>query len=156
VADKRDTERKTLTGAQIADADLWEAVDVSDPTMAASGTNFCATTNELANALATRIKAPVTIVVDTNVTVVAGNEVIGYVNVTAARAIVLPTTAAFGAGRRLIIADLTGGCSATNTLTVQRAASDTISGATTHIAVSVAYGARTYLADGLGRWIVLS
>jgi hypothetical protein len=156
VADKRDSERKLLTGAQVADGDLWEGMDISDPSMAASGTNFCSTTVELAVALATRIKAPVRLVIDANATVVAGDEILGFVSLTAARSISLPATFTFGAGRRLVIYDVNGSASATNTLTVQRAGTDTISGANTHIAVSIAYGARTYLSDGLGRWIVAS
>lgn len=145
-----------VDGSAIADNDVVAFVDVSDPAMHISGTDKPTDFTGLAKALATRIKMPIRQVNDVNTTVVPGDVVIAYNLLTAARSIVLPTAAAFGAGRPLIIVDLAGEASATLTLTVQRAGSDTISGSTSHLAVTTPYGVRQYLSDGVARWIVLS
>ena len=48
MANKRISELTSITGANLADADLLVVVDVSDPTMAASGTNKKVTLDEFA------------------------------------------------------------------------------------------------------------
>lgn len=155
MTDKRDTELGTITGPLIADGDLWPVVDVSDTSMAISGTDKTLTTVQAAVALGTRLAARIVAVADVNYTIVQGDEMIEYTNLTAARSILAITAAAFGAGRRLFISDQSGNASPTLALTLQRAAADTISGSTSYAAVTTPYGTRGFMSDGVSRWIVL-
>jgi len=70
---------------------------------------------------------------------------------TLSRAVTLPAASAINAGRELIIADESGTVTATNTLVITRAGTDTIDGATTET-INVAYGARRLTSDGVSKW----
>ena len=69
MANKRISELTSITGANLADADLLVVVDVSDPTMAASGTNKKITMAELAkdSALTDNLIAKTTLTTDGDV-----------------------------------------------------------------------------------------
>ena len=76
--------------------------------------------------------------------------IISYTSITASRIVTLP--AATNAGQRIVIVDGSGSCSATNTIVITRAGSDTINGATTYT-LSTAYGSVTLLANGTTNWV---
>lgn len=91
-------------------------------------------------------------VADAAYTVASGRDVIvSYTSLTAARAITLP--AATVSGQRITVVDESGACSASNTLTLTRAGSDTIAGATT-LVLSSAYASVTLISSGGGLWTV--
>ena len=99
--------------------------------------------------VATYEELPVS-VADANYTVAIREDcIIQYNTLTAARVITLP--AATTTGQRIILMDMSGSCSATNTLTVNRAGSDTINGGTSVI-VNTAYGSVTLVSNGAGKW----
>lgn len=76
------------------------------------------------------------------------------VDTTAARAITLPAANGVTAGRFYIIKDVTGSA-ATNNITINRAGSDTIQGATTHV-IDRNYGFAILSSDGTSSWTVVS
>lgn len=63
----------------------------------------------------------------------------------------LPAANAVNAGQMLVVADLAGGISATNTLTIARAGSDTLNGGTS-IALNAAYASAMLWSDGVSAW----
>lgn len=70
----------------------------------------------------------------------------------AARIWTLPTAAAFGLGCMLVLADESGTATATFTISVARAASDTINGATSLAVINVAFGKAFLISDGVSKW----
>lgn len=75
------------------------------------------------------------------------------VDASAARSITLPAASAVGAGRYYIFSDSTGTAN-TNNITINRAGSDTIDGATS-VALTHAYGALQLVSDGTSAWAVI-
>ena len=90
--------------------------------------------------------------VDSNKTFSAGKTAV-YTTVvfTAPRTITIPLASAVSAGRQIIIDDEIGGVTSTNTLTVTRAGSDTINGASTFI-LNKTYGVVRLISDGVSKW----
>ena len=72
----------------------------------------------------------------------------------AARAVALPAASAYPTGTRLIVIDKSGSCSATNTITLNRAGSDTINGATSAV-LATAYGHLAIESNGSGKWTIV-
>ena len=70
----------------------------------------------------------------------------------AARVVTLPAANAVPVGAELIVADQSGTVTTTNTITVQRAGSDTINGGTS-VVIGQAYGWRRFVSDGVAAWI---
>jgi len=70
---------------------------------------------------------------------------------TAARTVTIPAANTVNAGYELIIADLFGTITSTNTLIIARAGTDTINGATS-IVIGAAYGMRRLFSDGISKW----
>lgn len=91
---------------------------------------------------------------DVNSTVTNLMNYLGYTTLTAARTVTLPAASAFNAGQRITIADETGNCSATLTLTINRAGSDTINGLTSYV-LSNARSSVTLVSDGVSGWLSL-
>lgn len=86
-----------------------------------------------------------------NYTITASDPgVIGVTNTAAPRTITLPLAIAVPAGRPVTVKDESGGA-ATNNITVSRAGSDTIDGATTKV-ISTNYGVTTVYSDGISKW----
>lgn len=79
------------------------------------------------------------------------NKVIALTN-TAARAITMPAASTYQVGASFSIVDEAGTAAAAN-ITMTRAGSDTINGATTSV-ISTNYGARTYYSNGSNAWFV--
>ncbi|GAA2817332.1 hypothetical protein EDC40_103636 [Aminobacter aminovorans] len=74
---------------------------------------------------------------------------------TAGRIWSLPAASAYKAGRRLVVRDAVGGVSSTNTLTIQRAGTDTIDGATTLVLDTPWEGAEL-VSNGADAWSVMA
>ena len=74
---------------------------------------------------------------------------------TAARIWTLPLAAAYGAGRILRVVDSIGTVTPTNSLTLQRQGTDTISGATSYV-LSQAYQSALLASNGAGLWTVIA
>lgn len=70
---------------------------------------------------------------------------------TAPRTFTLPAASAVAAGWEVVVQDESGTVNTTNTLTVARAGSDTINGATSTV-IGVAYGWRRFTSNGTNKW----
>jgi len=79
---------------------------------------------------------------------------IAYTAITAARVVSLLAAAAYPTGTQLTVVDESGSCSATDTITISRAGSDTINGATS-IALNAAYGYATIETNGSNAWTII-
>lgn len=75
---------------------------------------------------------------------------IGITSTAAARTVTLPAASAVSAGRTFVVKDESG-AAATNNITVQRAGSDTIDGATTKV-INTNYGSARLYSDGASKW----
>lgn len=71
---------------------------------------------------------------------------------TAARTWTLPAANTVKVGKRIRVVDFQGTITGTNTLTIQRAGSDTVNGGTS-ISISSAYGGVTLESDGVSKWV---
>ena len=78
-------------------------------------------------------------VADAAYSVAAGISIVAYTSISAARAVTLPAASSFNAGQQLLVVDESGSCTSSNTITLNRAGSDTINGATS-AKISAAYG----------------
>lgn len=89
---------------------------------------------------------------DTNYTILATDRTVGTsTSLTAPRTWTLPAASAVNPGQRILIADYAGGVTNTNTLTVTRAGSDTVNGATS-VTINVTNGAYELIPDGISKW----
>lgn len=70
---------------------------------------------------------------------------------TAPRTLSLPAANSVPAGHEIVIGDASGSVTLTNTITIQRAGTDTINGQTSTIIASP-YGARSLSSDGVSKW----
>lgn len=93
-------------------------------------------------------------VADANHTVAIGEAVIAYTSITAARGVTLPAANTYQPGQQLLVVDESGSCSSVNTITLNRAGSDTINGSTTAIIAS-AYGYVCIESNGSGQWTIV-
>ena len=91
---------------------------------------------------------------DAAYTALATDRMIAYTALTAARTVTLPAASAFPTGTKLLVVDESGACSATNTITVARAGSDTINGATSAV-IATAYGYVALESNGSSKWTVV-
>jgi hypothetical protein len=89
---------------------------------------------------------------DTNGTISATDRSYFHTALTAARTDTLPAANSVNAGQILYLIDFRGVASATNTVTVQRAGSDTVNGGTSFTALNSAYGEANCWSDGSSRW----
>jgi len=92
---------------------------------------------------------------DANYTAQVTDRMIAYIALTAMRGVTLPASSTFPAGARLTVVDETGACSPTNTITLTRAGSDTINGASS-IIISAPYGYLTLESNVAGKWTVVN
>jgi hypothetical protein len=95
-----------------------------------------------------------TAVSDANYTVLPTDRLIAYAAITAARTVTLPPAASYPVGVILWIADQSGACSTTNTITISRAGSDTIDGGASAL-LNAAYDATALTSDGVSRWTIM-
>lgn len=89
---------------------------------------------------------------DSNYSILATDRTVGTsAALTAPRTWTLPAANAVNPGQTLDVADYFGGVTGTNTLTIQRAGSDTISGATS-VVINGAFGRFQFRSDGVSKW----
>lgn len=89
---------------------------------------------------------------DTNGTIVAADRCYYHTALSAARTDTLPAANSVNAGQVFYLTDFRGVATASNTITLQRAGSDTINGGATVVAVAAQYGAGIFWSDGVSRW----
>lgn len=94
-----------------------------------------------------------TAIADANYTVLPTDREVAYTSITAPRVVTLPAANAFPAGHALVILSESGSISTTNSLTINRAGSDTIAGQTSATIVT-AYGHIRLYSDGVSKWTV--
>ena len=92
-----------------------------------------------------------TTVSDANYTIVPADSKVAYITLTAARTLTLPGATAYPPGQTLWILDETGDCSATDTVTIVPAGSDTIAGGTSVI-MSNPYQKLAFHSNGSNLW----
>ena len=94
-------------------------------------------------------------VADANYTVTLPSSIIiAYTSITAARTIVLPA-ASLAAGQVIWVLDESGSVSTTLSLTINRAGSDTIEGATSYV-LTGQYGAVCFESNGSNKWVMMT
>lgn len=89
----------------------------------------------------------------TNYTITGYEVVVGVTSTAAARTITLPAATAVLAGQVFTVKDESG-AAATNNITVARAGTDTIDGATSKV-VNTNYGFVRFYSDGVSKWFVV-
>lgn len=90
---------------------------------------------------------------DSNYTMLATDRTVGTnAAFTASRTWTLPAANAVNPGQEIIVADFQATVTATNTLVISRAGSDTINGAGTSVTIGVASGAYMLKSDGVSKW----
>ena len=89
---------------------------------------------------------------DANYTILSTDRMVYHTALSAPRTDTLPAANAVNAGQQFVISDFAGVAGATNTITLQRAGSDTINGGNTVVAVNSQYGAGIFWSDGSSRW----
>ena len=95
-----------------------------------------------------------TAVSDANYTALTTDRLIAYTAITAARVVTLPAASAYPKGTQLLIVDESGSVSSTSTITVNRAGSDTIDGATSAV-IAAAYGYLELESNGSNAWTIV-
>ena len=90
---------------------------------------------------------------DVNYTIKSTDRVVAHTALSTARTDTLPSAAALNAGQHIIETDIYAVATASNTITLTRAASDTINGATSIVAINVARGGQDCISDGVSKWI---
>ncbi|MBN9304119.1 MAG: hypothetical protein BGO82_17235 [Devosia sp. 67-54] len=89
---------------------------------------------------------------DSDYTIAATDRsVITSASLTAARTWTLPAANSVNAGQHLVVADMAGGINGSNTLTLQRAGSDTINGSASAVLGSQ-YAYADLISDGVSKW----
>jgi len=96
-----------------------------------------------------------TAVSDSSYTAQTTDRDIAYTALTAARTVTLPAASSFPAGCHLSIIDETGNCSATKSITVVRAGSDTIDGVNSAV-LACAYAGLVLVCNGSNAWTILA
>jgi hypothetical protein len=95
-----------------------------------------------------------TAVADTAYTALATDRTVAFTSLSAPRVVTLPAASAYPTGTRLVVFDESGLCSATLTITIEPAGSDTIDGATSAV-LSSAYGYLALQSNGSGKWTIV-
>ncbi|MFZ1109868.1 MAG: hypothetical protein WAN43_16155 [Rhodomicrobium sp.] len=90
-------------------------------------------------------------VADANATVSAAVATVAYTSISAARTLTLPAAASYAAGQQLLIIDESLSCSSSKTITVSRAGSDLLNGATSSVIAS-AGGSLSLESNGVSAW----
>jgi len=141
--------------------EVVDAANIASNTTAIAGKqasgSYAVTTNnlsDLSNITTARANLGIdkkTAVADANYTILATDKVIQVTSITAPRTFTLPAANAVNAGYSVIVQDISGSVTTTNTVTVQRAGSDAVNGGTNE-AIQSAYGTRVFISDGVSKW----
>ncbi|MGD1016753.1 MAG: hypothetical protein ABR863_09995 [Roseiarcus sp.] len=95
-----------------------------------------------------------TAVADAAYSALVTDRLVAYTALTAPRVVTLPAASAFPPGQSLTVADESGACSATKTITISRAGSDAINGATSAV-IATAYGYLALESNGANAWTIV-
>lgn len=95
-----------------------------------------------------------TAVADAAYAALSTDRLVAYTSLSAARVVTLPAASAFPTGFQLLVIDESGNCSVTNTITVSRAGSDTIDGASSAV-VNSAWGYVELESNGSNAWTIV-
>ena len=95
-----------------------------------------------------------TAVADAAYSALVTDRLVAYTALTAPRVVTLPAASAFPPGQSLTVADESGACSATKTITISRAGSDAINGATSAV-IATAYGYLALDSNGANAWTIV-
>ena len=93
-------------------------------------------------------------VADAAYTALTTDRLIAYTSLTAARTVTLPAASAYPAGVQLTVIDESGACAPSKAITLARAGSDTINGATSTALLS-AYGYVALESNGSNAWTII-
>ena len=94
-------------------------------------------------------------VADASTTVSAADRFVAYTSLTAARTVSLPAANTYASTTILRIIDESGSCSATNTISISRAGSDTINGGSAFV-MNGPYMSVALESDGVSKWTLLN
>lgn len=142
---------KTISGASNTISNINLASQVTGTLPVANGGTGQTTAAAARGASGLNIEHRVTFS-NANYTVQTTDRYVAQVGtMSAARTVTLPAANAVAAGYEVIIGDESGTVSSTNTLTVQRAGSDTINGGTSYV-VSSPYTLQIFRSDGSSKW----
>ena len=147
-------------------SNAWTIIDQSTLSMAQQAASAVAITGGTINGTAIGGATPAAgafttlslarhAVADANYSVGSGISTVAYASITAARTVTLPAANSFAAGQLLTILDESGSCSATNAITVTRAGSDTIEGATSAV-LGAPYARMILESNGSNQWTVVA
>lgn len=89
---------------------------------------------------------------DANYTILPTDRLVYHTALSTARTDTLPAANSVNAGQIFTINDFAGVASASHTITLSRAGSDTINGVTTALAINAQYGAAIFWSDGTSKW----
>ena len=90
---------------------------------------------------------------DANYSIISTDRAVYHTALSAARTDTLPAANAYNPGEYFYAVDFAGVATAINTVTLQRAGSDTINGGTSFPAIAAAYGVARCQSDGVSRWV---
>jgi hypothetical protein len=147
-------------------SNAWTIIDQSTLSMAQQAASAVAITGGTINGTAIGGATPAAgafttlslarhAVADAAYSVGTGISVVTYTSISAARIVTLPAANSFAAGQQITILDESGSCSATSTISVARAGSDTIGGVTYAAVLATPYARMTLESNGSSDWIVV-
>ena len=141
----------SATYATAANATLTGTPTAPTPAQGDNSTKLATTAyaDRAAAALITRTQ-----VVDAAYAVQPSDRTVAVTALTAGRILTLPAASAYPQGATLTIVDESGACSATSTLTLARAGTDTINGAA-GAAIASPYGYLALQSNGSNKWTVI-
>lgn len=129
---------------------VLDAVDITDSTAAGRAL----LTGSVAEQRVSLLIDAATLVADVSQSVTSAMTEVIFTSLTAARDVSLPAASTFSQGQSVIIADESGSCSATNTITINRAGSDTINGGTSFV-LDQPYAGVILVRASSGKWTAL-
>lgn len=89
---------------------------------------------------------------NSNYTILATDRIVAHSSLTAARTDTLPAASAMNPGGSIIIADIYGVVTASNTIIIQRTGADTVNGGTS-FTLSSQWGSVILISDGVSKWV---
>ena len=95
------------------------------------------------------------VVSDASYTATVTDRLVAYTALTASRTVTLPAAASYASGAKLTVVDESGAASATLTIALQHAGSDTINGGAS-VAIATRFGSVTLESNGSNAWTVLA
>ena len=140
-----DTSRAPLDSPDFAGIPKVPTALATDASKQAANTAFVA-----AALAATQARSDVN---DADYQVLATDRTVAFANLSVARTVTLPAASAFPKGATLLVVDESGNCSATKTITIAKAGTDTVNKAASAV-MTTAFGYFALESDGVSRWTI--